>query len=202
MSEAAPVPAKTAKKKQLTKPRTGPGLSDMIVTIVSASKERGGVSGSAIKRALTARGYDVEKNNARVRLAVRTLVLKGTLIQARGTGVSGSFKISKKAAEPKAKKGTKQAAARAKKPATPTKKPATPTKKPAAKKTPKKAKKPAAKKTTKSPKKVTRSPKKVTRSPKKVKAPKKGSKKTTAVKKSPVKRVSKPKTKKTTPKKK
>ena len=214
MVEVAPAPTKAAKKKRVNKPRTGPGLSDRIVAVVSASNERGGVSGSAIKKALIAGGYDVERNNGRVKLALRNLVLRGTLIQARESGASGSFKISKKPAEPRAKRGTNKTVKTVR-----AKKPATQTKKPAAKKPLKKAKKPAARKTTKTPKTGTRSPKTGTKTPKtgtrspktgtrspktgtktpktgtrSPKIPKKVSKKTSAAKKSPVKRVSKPKT--------
>ncbi|KAG1958713.1 histone H1-like [Pimephales promelas] len=74
-------------------------------------------------------GYDVEKNNSRVKIALKSLVKKGALVQTKGTGASGSFKAAK----------PKKAAV----------------KKPAPKKSPKKVKKPAAaKKATKSPKKV------------------------------------------------
>ena len=214
MVEVAPAPAKAATKTRVNKPRTGPSLSDRIVTVVTASNERGGVSGSAIKKALKAGGYDVERNNGRVKLALRNLVLRGTLIQAKGSGINGSFKISKKAVDPKATGGTRKTVKTAKTVKTvKTKKPATPTKKPAAKKPLKKAKKPVAKKTTKGPKKTprkttktarktTKSPRKGTKSPKKVKTPKKVAKKSPAAKKSPVKRVSKPKTTKAAPKKK
>ncbi|XP_059402872.1 histone H1-like [Carassius carassius] len=139
MAETAPAaaapPAKAPKKKSATKAKkAGPGVSDLIVKAVSASKERSGVSLAALKKALAAGGYDVEKNNSRVKLALKSLVTKGALLQVKGTGASGSFKISKKQTETK-----KKAAPKAKKPAT---------KKPAAAKKPKSAaaKKPAAKK--------------------------------------------------------
>ncbi|KAA0721457.1 Histone H1 [Triplophysa tibetana] len=171
MAETAPAaaPAKVPKKKSAAKPKTaGPGASDLIVKAVTASKERNGVSLAALKKALTAGGYDVEKNNSRVKHAIKSLVTKGTLVQTKGTGASGSFKLNKKQVE--TKKPAKKAAPKAKKPAA---------KKTAAKKSPKKAKKPAAtapKKATKSPKKATKpaAPKKVAKSPKKAaKSPKK-----------------------------
>nr|XP_040018735.1 histone H3.v1-like [Gasterosteus aculeatus aculeatus] len=153
---------------------------------------------AAVKKALTAGGYDVDKNKARVKTAIKSLVAKGTLVQVKGIGASGSFKMSKTTAEKPARK----AAPKAKKPAA--KKPAA-AKKPkaaavkkvvAAKKSPKKAKKPAAaKKVAKSPKKVAKSPKKVAKSPKKV------VKMAPAAKKTPVKKVAKPKAKKAAPKK-
>ncbi|XP_016082467.1 histone H1.4-like [Ornithorhynchus anatinus] len=186
---AAPVPAEKAPtKKKARKPAggakrkaAGPSVSELITKAVAASKERNGVSLAALKKALAAAGYDVEKNNSRIKLGLKSLVTKGTLVQTKGTGASGSFKINKKAAgedrgKPKAKKPA--AAAKPKKPAGAAKKP----KKPAAagakksvKKTPKKAKKPAAaagvKKATKSPKKAkVAKPKKATKSPAKPKA--------------------------------
>ena len=74
---------------------------------------------------------DVEKNNFRGKVAVKSLVTKGVLVKTKDTGASGSFKVNreaKKAVAPKVKN--------------------TAVKKPAAvkKASPKKAKKPAAKK--------------------------------------------------------
>uniref|UniRef100_A0A8C4X2L6 Histone H1 n=1 Tax=Erpetoichthys calabaricus TaxID=27687 RepID=A0A8C4X2L6_ERPCA len=102
MAETAPAapPAKAPKKKTNSKPKkTGPSVSELIVKAVSASKERHGLSLAGLKKALSAGGYDVEKNNARVKLAVKSLVSKGSLVQTKGTGASGSFKINKKQAE-------------------------------------------------------------------------------------------------------
>ncbi len=183
MAETAPaavaLKAKALKKKSAVKAKkVGPSVGDLIVNAVSASKERSGVSLAALKKALAAGGYDVEKKNSRVKLAIKSLVTKGTLVQVKGTGASGSFKISKTETK---KKPDKKAAPKAKKPAA--KKPAAAkkpksaaAKKPAAKKSPKKAKKPAAaaKKTTKSPKKAQKpaAPKKAAKSPKKAKTAK------------------------------
>ncbi|XP_041961300.1 histone H1-like [Alosa sapidissima] len=179
---AAAAPAKAPKKKAAPRPKkTGPSVGELVVKAISASKEKKGVSLAALKKALAAGGYDVEKNNARVKIAIKSLVTKGTLVQTKGTGASGSFKLNKAKAEPK-KKAVKKAAPKAKKPAA--KKPAA-AKKPkkaaakkpaAAKKSPKKAKKPAVAK----PKKAVKSPKKAkkpaaakpTKSPKKTKAAK------------------------------
>uniref|UniRef100_A0A8D2D2N8 H1.1 linker histone, cluster member n=1 Tax=Sciurus vulgaris TaxID=55149 RepID=A0A8D2D2N8_SCIVU len=163
-------PAKTAaiaKKKP-----AGPSVSELIVQVVSSSKERSGMSLAALKKALAAAGYDVEKNNSRIKLGLKSLVSKGTLVQTKGTGASGSFKLNKKAASGEAKPSATKLAAKAKS-AGSNKKP----KKPAGAavkrnvKTPK-AKKPAmAKKSSKSPKKPkVVKPKKVARSPAKAKA--------------------------------
>ncbi|KAM9363202.1 histone H1-like [Symphorus nematophorus] len=142
MAEAAPAPAAAAPpakaaKKKASKPKSGPSVSELIVKTVAASKERSGVSTVALRKALAARGYDVDKNKARVKYAIKSLVAKGTLVQVKGTGASGSFKMSKKATEPK------KDAAKAKRPAA--KKPAEPQESP--KKAPaKKAARPQAKK--------------------------------------------------------
>ncbi|CAL8283911.1 unnamed protein product [Boreogadus saida] len=190
---AAAAPAKATKKKIAVKAKNaGPSVSELIVKTVSASKERSGVTVPSMKKALAADGYDVEKNNSRVNTTIKALVLKGTLIQVKGAGASGSFKINKevKATMPVVKKA---AAPKAKKPAV--KKPAA-----AKKTTPKKVKKTAVKKVT--PKKVKKpvaakkvAPKKVVKSPKKAAKP--------VAKKTPVKNATKPKTvKKAAPKKK
>ncbi|XP_016402151.1 histone H1-like, partial [Sinocyclocheilus rhinocerous] len=108
MAETAPAaaaaPAKAPRKKSVSKPKkTGPSVRGLIVKTVSASKERSGVSLAALKKAVSAGGYDVEKNNSRVKLAIKSLVTKGTLVQTKGTGASGSFKLNKKQAETKKK---------------------------------------------------------------------------------------------------
>ncbi len=171
----APAPAKAPKKKATKAKKPGLSVSDLIVKAVAASNERKGVSLAALKKALAGGGYDVEKNNSRVKIALKSLVKKGALVQTKGTGASGSFKVSKK---PAAKKPVKKVVAKPKKPAA--KKAAAKVakpkkaavKKPAPKKSPKKVKKaPAPKKAVKSPKKVKKpAVKKVAKSPKKVKA--------------------------------
>ncbi|XDV31491.1 hypothetical protein PO909_002482 [Leuciscus waleckii] len=87
---AAAAPAKAPKKKSATAKakKAGPGVGELIVKAVSASKERSGVSLAALKKALATSGYDVEKNNSRVKIV-------------KGTGASGSFKLNKQQAESK-----------------------------------------------------------------------------------------------------
>ncbi|XP_045673222.1 histone H1.2 [Phyllostomus hastatus] len=183
LAEKAPVKKKAAKKSAgVRRKASGPPVSELITKAVAASKERSGVSLAALKKALAAAGYDVEKNNSRIKLGLKSLVSKGTLVQTKGTGASGSFKLNKKAASGEAKpKAKKAGAAKPKKAAGAAKKPkkaagsATPKK--SAKKTPKKAKKPAvatvAKKVAKSPKKAKAAkPKKVAKSAAKAVKPK------------------------------
>ncbi|XP_043856595.1 histone H1.4-like isoform X1 [Dromiciops gliroides] len=185
---ATPAPAeKTPVKKKAKKPAgaagarrkaSGPPVSELITKAVAASNERSGVSLAALKKALAAAGYDVEKNNSRIKLGLKSLVNKGTLVQTKGTGASGSFKLNKKTPAGEGKgKAKKSASAKAKKSAGAAKKPKKATgaaTKKTLKKTPKKAKKPAAagaKKAAKSPKKAKAAkPKKAAKSPAKAKA--------------------------------
>ncbi|XP_015681935.1 histone H1.2-like [Protobothrops mucrosquamatus] len=110
MAEVAPAavakaPAKkaaSAAKVQQRKPG-GPSVTELLMQAVAASKERGGISLAALKKSLAASGYDVEKNNSRIKLGLKNLVTKGTVLQTKGTGASGSFKLNKKQAEPKEK---------------------------------------------------------------------------------------------------
>ncbi|NXU98583.1 H110 protein, partial [Cettia cetti] len=125
---AAKKPKKTASGSKARKP-AGPSVTELITKAVSASKERKGLSLAALKKALAAGGYDVEKNNSRIKLGLKSLVSKGTLVQTKGTGASGSFRLSKKTGEVKEKAPKKRAAAaKPKKPAA--KKPASAAKKP------------------------------------------------------------------------
>ncbi|MEJ1284605.1 hypothetical protein NN561_015591 [Cricetulus griseus] len=186
MSETPPVaqaasaaPEKPAAAKKTKKPAkaaaprkkpAGPSVSELIVQAVSSSKERSGVSLAALKKSLAAAGYDVEKNNSRIKLGLKSLVSKGTLVQTKGTGASGSFKLNKKA---EAKSSTTKVSVKAK--ASGASKKPKKTAGAAAKKTvktPKKPKKPAvSKKPSKSPKKPkVVKPKKVAKSPAKAKA--------------------------------
>ncbi|XP_068578488.1 histone H1-like [Cebidichthys violaceus] len=151
MAEVAPAPAaapaKAAKKKVSRPKKTGPSVAELIVETVAASKERNGVSIYAVKKALTAGGYDVEKTRPRVKTVIQRLVTMGTLVVTKGTGASGFFKISKKAGEERAAKRTKSSE-RAKKAASKAKKAASKAKKAASKarKAARKARKAAAKK--------------------------------------------------------
>ncbi|KAG9355353.1 hypothetical protein JZ751_000191 [Albula glossodonta] len=158
-------PSRSPKKKRAAKAKKiGPTVRDLIVKAVAASKQRGGVSLAALKKSLKASGYDVEKNKARIKVAVKGLVAKGTLVHTKGTGASGSFKMSKKVVEKKKKRkpAKKRAAPKAKKPK------AKRAKAKRARKSPKKAKKPAAKRA-KSPKKA-----KKRAAPKRAKSPRRG----------------------------
>lgn len=127
-----------------------PKYSEMIAAAIGELKEKSGSSRQAILKYIQA-NYKVGDNVAtHLKQNLKRGVVSGKLVQPKGTGASGSFKLAAKAkAEPKKKPAAKKPAA--KKPAA--KKPAA--KKTAAKKTPTK-KKPAKKATT--PKKATKKP--------------------------------------------
>ncbi|XP_035699563.1 transcriptional regulatory protein AlgP-like [Branchiostoma floridae] len=186
---------KKAKKPAAPKaPAAHPPTTVMVTAAVEALKDRTGSSLSAIKKYIAGNyKFDVEKKAHFIKRALKTLVEKGTLLQVKGTGASGSFKINvaaKKAAEKAAKKAVKKQVA----------------KKPVAKKAAKpktsKPKKPKAKKATTPKKTTTKKPtasKKTKKSPAKKPAAKKPVKKTptkkTTKKTAPAKKASKPKKK-------
>ncbi|XP_078058330.1 histone H1-like [Mustelus asterias] len=169
---AAPAQVKSPRKKKAA-PRpaaAGPKLGEQIVNVVAGCSDRNGMSLAAIKKALAGSGVDVGKRVSQIRLTIKRKVETGSLVQIKGQGASGSFKLAKK--ESPGKMGKKVKTPKAKKSLvkkTPAKK--VTTKKPAAKKTP--VKKSTVKKT----------------SSKKAATPKKAVKKAALKKKSPVKKV-------------
>ncbi|CAL1290318.1 unnamed protein product [Larinioides sclopetarius] len=175
-TEATPAPATTPKKAKAAKPKkpkttpNHPKVSEMVNTAISTLKERGGSSLQAVKKYIAAHyKVDVDKLSPFIKKYLKNAVASGTLVQTKGKGASGSFRMTtatkEKSSKPKAEK-----AAKPKKVAKPAaaKKAAKPK---AAKKAPA-AKKPKAAKLAKSPKKPKavkpKSPK-----PKKAKTPKK-----------------------------
>ena len=128
-------PKKTASKsKKAAKPAEHPKYIEMVKAAITALKERSGSSRIAIEKYIKA-NYKVTDVGPHLKMALKKGVAANVLVQTKGTGASGSFKVNKEALKQKKEKKK------------PTKKPTT--KKPAAKKPA--AKKPAAKKTTKKP---------------------------------------------------
>ena len=125
-ADTAPAPVETPlAKRRGRKPvgmsgssRKTPSLSvsKLITEAFAVSQERAGMSLAALKKALAAAGYDVGKNNNRIKLGLKSLVSKGTLVQTKGTGASGSFKLNKKSIpEPRKSKVKRPTSAKAKK---------------------------------------------------------------------------------------
>ena len=115
---AAPKSPKKASKPK-AKP-THPPTASMVMAAVKALKDTKGSSLPAIKKYIAANyKVDIVKLSPFVRKALKSLVEKKKLVQTKGTGASGSFKLNKAAKEdkpkkPKAKKAKKP---KAKKPA-------------------------------------------------------------------------------------
>ncbi|CBY12296.1 unnamed protein product [Oikopleura dioica] len=129
------MPASPKKEtKVVAKKADRPSYNVMVAAAIVALKERSGSSRQAIEKYIIANYDGVDKGSHFLKKALKSGVEKGTLVQTKGIGASGSFKI-KKAEKPAAKPKVEKPAA---------KKPAA--KKPAAEKPA--AKKPAAKKTT------------------------------------------------------
>ena len=168
----APAPAKKAPKAKAPKAKgekkpkaapTHPPTAAMVKAAIKALKERNGSSLPAIKKYIAAEyKVDTVKLAPFIKKAIKTLVEKKALVQTKGKGASGSFKLAaaekkeKKVKAPKKKVAKKPKAE--KKAKTPKKKAAKKPKaaKPKAEKKPKaakpktpKAKKPAAKKAAK-----------------------------------------------------
>lgn len=148
---AAPAPATTpAKAKKAAakkpagakKPRTQPShppTADMVKAAIKNLKERGGSSLQAIKKYISATyKVDAEKMAPFIKKYLKSAVAAGALVQTKGKGASGSFKLSAAAPKEKKPKAVKpKKAAAAKKPAAAKPKKAAAAKKP---KSPKKAK--------------------------------------------------------------
>jgi hypothetical protein len=160
--ETATTPASPAKKGAKTKDNkkakakpSHPPTSQMVTAAIKSLKERGGSSLQAIKKYIAANyKVDVEKLSPFIKKYLKSAVASGALVQTKGKGASGSFKLSTSSSGAKAKSAPSKKAGGSK----------------AAKKT-----------TTKKPKKAG-TPKKKTTTPKKSKTPKKEKKSKTAKK--------------------
>lgn len=123
---ASPAVEKKAKKvagpkKPKVKPNHPP-TSEMVDAAIKALNERGGSSFLAVKKYITSTyKADAEKLAPFIKKYLKGSVVKGHLIQTKGKGASGSFKLSSKGsgkAASVAKPKPAKAAAPAKKPAT------------------------------------------------------------------------------------
>lgn len=195
---AAPTTATTKAKKGKSsavakKVKTAPShppISLMVTTAITSLKERGGSSTQAIKKYISSTyKIDAEKKSHYVKKYLVSAVAAGSLIQTKGKGASGSFKLAAPGAEGKKASVTKKPTA---KPAASAK-----TKTPKAKTTAKKSAAVAPKsKKTKKPPTVAKTPKPKVAKAKPASTPK--------AKKTPAKKTTtkKPAAKKASPKKK
>ena len=153
---AAAAPAKKAAKAKAPKAKgekkpkaapTHPPTSAMVKAAIKALKERNGSSLPAIKKYIAAEyKVDTVKLAPFIKKAIKSMVEKKALVQTKGKGASGSFKLA--AAEKKEKKVApkKKAAPKKEKKAKTPKKKAAPKKEKKAKTPKKKAAKPKAEK--------------------------------------------------------
>lgn len=106
---AAPQPMPVEAKKPVKKAKapkaasgikkakpTHPAWAEMITNAVKALNEKGGSSISAIKKYMMA-NYKIEAEKATpfMRRGIKAALTNGSLIQAKGKGLTGSFKLSK-----------------------------------------------------------------------------------------------------------
>lgn len=183
MTEKGKSPAKAKKPKTVP---SHPKVSVMVDSAIKDLKERGGSSLQAIKKYIASNyKVDAEKLAPFIRKYIKSSVVSGGLVQTKGKGASGSFRMSGSAPSGKAKSATKAKKSpakpkAAKSPAKPKPKKAAKPKKSPAKSKPKKAApakktKPVAKTAAKKAKPAAkRKPAKA--SPKKKAAPKKAKK--------------------------
>lgn len=103
-SVAAPKKAKkvaAGPKKPKTKPNHPP-IAQMVSEAIKALKERNGSSLPAIKKYIAANNkVDVLKLAPFIKKSVKSSVVAGKLIQTKGKGASGSFKLPAKEKEAK-----------------------------------------------------------------------------------------------------
>ncbi|XP_059811088.1 histone H1-like [Hypanus sabinus] len=119
LAETAPPAAsaaakKTPKKKAAARSKpTGPTLGEQIDKIVAGCRDRKGMSYAAIIKALAVSGVDLVKRRPQIKMGIKRKLESGSLVQVKGSGVSGSFKsgkgktavkVVKKANKPSAKK--------------------------------------------------------------------------------------------------
>eukprot|EP00066_Takifugu_rubripes_P030224 XP_011619490.1 PREDICTED: histone H1.11R-like [Takifugu rubripes] len=76
--------------------KSGPTARDLVLQAVATSMERKGLSSAALMRILAAQGYDVDRNKARVKTAITSLVKKGALVRTTGAGASACFRMTSK----------------------------------------------------------------------------------------------------------
>ncbi|XP_067120122.1 histone H1-III-like [Centruroides vittatus] len=158
METAASPKKKAARQRSKSKPNH-PKISQMVNTAIVDLKDRGGSSLQAIKKYIASNyKVDVEKLAPFIRKHLKMAVVDGSLIQTKGKGASGSFKVGASGKKTENKSVQKVAP----------KKPSTKSKPKAANKAKKVAVKPKPKAASKT-KKVTKV--KVKKSPAKAKAP-------------------------------
>merc|ERR1712226_1601794 len=103
----------TGKKK-----KNHPPTSAIIVAAIKGLADRKGASTVAIKKYIAANNkVDIVKLSPFIKKALKSMVEKKALVQTKGTGASGRFKLSEATKKPAAKKAKASPKKAAKKPA-------------------------------------------------------------------------------------
>lgn len=93
----APTQSPVKKEKKAKNPRakpTHPPTSEMVNNAIKGLKERGGSSLQAIKKYIAANyKVDAEKVSPFIKKYLKSAVVSGALVQTKGKGASGSFKL-------------------------------------------------------------------------------------------------------------
>ncbi|KAG7200726.1 hypothetical protein KM043_001277 [Ampulex compressa] len=96
--------AQTQSAKKTQKPRvkpTHPRTSEMVNAAIKALKERGGSSLQAIKKYIsTTYKVDAEKHAPFIKKYLKAAVATGGLVQTKGKGAAGSFRLASSKPEP------------------------------------------------------------------------------------------------------
>ncbi|KAM3624433.1 uncharacterized protein V6R79_023331 [Siganus canaliculatus] len=100
MADEAPANATTSTTNPTTKKKISRrfDVSGVIIEVLSSYTGKGGMSSFSLKKALVARGCNMEKNRRRFTYAIIQLVNQGIVLRITGTGARGHFKINKKKA--------------------------------------------------------------------------------------------------------
>ncbi|XP_041656829.1 histone H1-like [Cheilinus undulatus] len=93
--------AKVQKKKPPRTRGTRVQLGKLVLNAVKVTSGRKGTSVVAIKKNLKSNGVDVKKCNKQINNTIIRLKNKGVLVQVKGNGASGSFKLAKAKTETK-----------------------------------------------------------------------------------------------------
>ena len=105
----SPRKSPTKKARRVATPRAHPTSSVMVQAAIAALKERRGSSLAAIKKYIAANyRCDMNRMNAHIRSAIRAGVAKGSLVQVKGQGASGSFRLGARRVDPAKKAAAAQ----------------------------------------------------------------------------------------------
>ena len=93
--KASPKKKSPKKKAAAKKPAAHPSFNEMVAAAIAALKERSGSSRQAIVKYIKANFKVKDNADVYVKMALKRGVTSGALIQVKGTGASGSFKVKK-----------------------------------------------------------------------------------------------------------